>query len=140
MNWIIKSILAVLVLMVTVFGLASKTSAIDLFGSACKQANGSSVCNQAKEQGNKNPIAGPNGLISKAANLLAIVGGVIAVIMVIYSGFLFVAAGGSPIGQRSTDPNQLKKARATLVGALIGAIVIALAWTITRFVTDRIIP
>lgn len=114
--------------------------AADPITGACTGAAAtSSVCQQLEHQGNKNPIAGPDGVISKAANLIAVIGGIIAVIMVIISGFMFVTAGGSPVGQRSADPNQLKKARATLTGALIGAIVIALAWTITRFVTDHLI-
>jgi hypothetical protein len=118
---------------------AKALAASDLTGDACSQAPNSSICQQAQNNGGKNPVAGQNGLISKAANVIAVVGGVVAVIMIIISGFMFVTAGGSPVGQRSTDPNQLKKARATLAGALIGALVIALAWTITRFVTDHVI-
>jgi hypothetical protein len=130
-------------LMSLVFFLPKTTSAADPIGGACTgEAAKSPVCQQITDpkNTNNNPVAGPDGLISKAANLLAVVGGVVAVIMVIYSGFLLITAGGSPVGQRSADPNQLKKARATLAGALIGAAVIALAWTITRFVTDHVIP
>ena len=136
----VKTLAAILIVFVCVVFIARQGSAFDLFGHACvNDSANSSTCKQAKDQGNKDPIAGPGGLISKASNVIAVVGGIVAVIMIIISGFWFVTAGGSPIGQGATDANQIKRARATLLGALIGAVVIALAWTITRFVTDRVI-
>jgi hypothetical protein len=135
-----KILILCLSILVALIFIAPRAAAFDLFGSSCTgEAAKSAVC-QDRAKGTTNPIAGPNGLISKVANVVAVVGGIIAVIMIIISGFMFMTAGGTPVGQRSTDPNQLKKARATLFGAIVGLVVIALAWTITRFVTDKIIP
>jgi predicted secreted protein len=142
MSMKLKIILLCLAVGVGLFSAAPRVLAADpISGSCTGEAASSPVCKQLTDPHNKtnNPVAGPDGLISHAANLLAVVGGVIAVIMVIVSGYMFVTAGGSPVGQRSSDPNRLKTARATLVGALIGAVVIALAWAITRFVTDNLI-
>lgn len=89
--------------------------------------------------GATNPIAGPNGILNKAATFIAMIAGIAAVIVIIVSGFMFVTAGGGLGGQRSTDPNKVKTARAALTGSLIGLVVIALAWTIIHFVTTTIL-
>ena len=137
----LRFLILCLSLVLALFAAGAKSfAATDPLGGVCTgDSADSAVCQQARNSDGKNPVAGPNGLISKASNVIAVIGGVVAVIMIIISGFMFVTAGGAPVGQRSTDPNQLKKARATLAGALIGLIVIALAWTITRFVTDNVI-
>lgn len=99
----------------------------------------SPLCKQAQEQGEKDPIAGPNGVISKAANIIALVAGIGAVIMILIGSFEFITAGGTAIGQRSSDPNKVKQARSRIVNALIGLVVIALAWAIVRLITDQVI-
>lgn len=130
--------------------------AFDLFGDgACyttdksgkqipvKDANGNTppACQQAQNEGgaNNNRITGPKNVINTAANILALITGVGAVIMIIISGFKFVTAGGAAPGQRSGDPNAIKSARNTLTAAIIGLFVVALAWTIIRFATDKLI-
>lgn len=106
----------------------------------CDQAPTSEVCKAAKSQGTDDPISGSGGIISTAANILAILGGVAAVIVIIVSGIIYVTAGGAVTGQRAGDsPNRAKKAQAAMMGALIGLVVITLAWAITRFIVDRVI-
>lgn len=85
----------------------------------------SSVC-QAPAEGN--PVA---NLIGAAANLLALIAGLVAVVMIIIAGFQLVTSGG--------NSEQLTKARGRILGAIIGLIIIALAWTIIRLVTDNIL-
>lgn len=63
-----------------------------------------------------------------------------AVIIIVYSGFVFATSGGSLSGQRSGDnPSRAKKARATLLGAVIGLVMIALSWAFIRFIIDRVL-
>jgi hypothetical protein len=102
-------------------------------------ANSSAICKQANNQGTNNPVAGPNGVISKAANIVGLVAGIGAVIIIIISGFMFVTAGGATPGQRSSDPNRLKTARSALSGAIIGLVIVALAWAIVKFVTNKLV-
>lgn len=83
-----------------------------------------------------NPV---NDKIKVAADIVALAAGAAAVILIIVSGFKFITAGGASPGQRSGDPNAIKSARATLTAAIIGLVIIALAWTIVTFVTDRFI-
>lgn len=99
------------------------------------QTKNSSVC---KDKGTtKNPV---NRIINVAANIIAILTGIAAVITIIISGFMFITAGGGISGQRSSDPNRLKTARATLTAAIIGLVIVALAWAIVTFLTDKLIP
>ncbi|OGL37905.1 hypothetical protein A3E49_01350 [Candidatus Saccharibacteria bacterium RIFCSPHIGHO2_12_FULL_49_19] len=108
----------------------------------CTAAPDSPTCRQKEEQrtSGTNPIAGPDGIIQTAANLIALVAGIIAVITIIISGFIFVTAGGAIGGQRAGDnPTRAREARTVLTGAIIGLVVVALAWSIVSFVNDRIL-
>ncbi|HZP55291.1 MAG TPA: hypothetical protein VFB03_00775 [Candidatus Saccharimonadales bacterium] len=106
-----------------------------IFDQACQGNQNSSICPQVKNQGKKNPVV---DTIHTAANIVALVAGVFAVIMIVFSGIMFATAGGGAGGQRATDTNAVKKARATLTGSLIGLLVVVLAWAITRFVVDSV--
>lgn len=132
--------------LLAIFFMASGTvyagSAGAVLNEACKEAPDSPICKQAEEQTQtgRDPIAGPGGILSKAINVLALVAGIAAVIIIILSGFVYATAGGAPGGQRAGDnPTRARKARSTLVGAAIGLIIVALAWSIARFIVDRIL-
>lgn len=95
------------------------------------QTRASAVCQQSQNQGTKNPIAGKDGIISKGANVIAVVAGIGAVIMIILGGFAYVTSGG--------NTEATKKAQARITSALIGLVVVALSWAVVRFVTDKVI-
>ena len=99
----------------------------------------SDVCAEAAAQGDTNPITGPGGTIATIARIIAILVGVAAVIMLIYSGFVFVTAGGSPVGQRTGDTSRIGKAKSTFAYAIVGLAVAALGWAIISFVTSRLL-
>jgi predicted secreted protein len=107
-------------------------------GGACANAPANPACTQNKDQNGSNANPTVN-IIRSAADVIALIGGIGAVVIIIISGFMFVTAGGVTPGQRSGDPNRIKTARATLTGAIVGLIIIALAWTIVAFVTDKLI-
>lgn len=98
-------------------------------GGLCKQgqAEQSAVC-QADKQGD--PIAGSNGLIIKIANLIAIIAAIAAVILIIIGGIKYAISGG--------DTNDVTSAKNTVLYALIGLVVIALARTLIVFIVNRI--
>ncbi len=116
-------------------------AAFDPLGAACSGTGTSSnspACQQDKNQtSNTNPVV---DRIQTAANIIALIAGISGVIIIIYSGFVFATAGGGITGQRAGD-NQArsKQARATLTGAVIGLVIVALAWAIVTFVTDRFV-
>ena len=96
-------------------------------------------CIEARNSGNTNPVAGPNGVLQKAANLIAMVAGIVAVIMIVLGGISYATGGGTPAGQRSGDPNAAKNARARIINATIGLVVIFLAWEIVSYVIQHVI-
>jgi predicted secreted protein len=118
--------------------LAATDTNNDIF-SVCQKAPTSSVCQDRNAQ-NANSADNPvNHMIKVAANIIALITGIAAVILIIISGFMFVTAGGAAPGQRSGDPNRIKTARATLTAAIIGLVIVSLAWVIITFLTNRLI-
>lgn len=118
---------------------AASSNPLDKACNANDETRNSPLCQQALNQKTEDPVAGPNGIINKAANIIALVASIGAVIMIIIGAFEFVTAGGTQVGQRSGDPNKVKQARARIVSALIGLIVVALAWAIVRLITDKVL-
>lgn len=108
-------------------------SAWNPFGTICNQNPGntgsSAVClDEGKNQ--QNPLTGPNGLFRGVANIIALVAGITAVILIIIAGLKYITAGG--------DAAKVKSASGTLVGVVIGLIIIALAGSIISFVLGRL--
>lgn len=63
-------------------------------------------------------------------NILSIIGGVIAVIMIMIAGIRFVTSSG--------DSGSVATARNTVIYAVVGLIIIALSQIIVRFVVERV--
>lgn len=77
-----------------------------------------------------NSFYGQNGIIKKAADILAVLSGVAAVIIITISGIRFALAEG--------DPNKVREARNSIVYALVGLFVIVIARNIIAFVVSRL--
>lgn len=70
-------------------------------------------------------------LIKVIVNKILIpIGGVVAVVMIIWAGFLYVTAGG--------NDSQIKKAREALLWGVIGAAILLGAWVITNAIQATI--
>jgi len=97
-----------------------------------------SVCNGVKAagggscdaQGQKDASSNVHGLINTIINILSWIVGVIAVIMVIIGGLLFTISSGN--SEKST------KARNTIIYALVGLVIVAMAQIIIRFVLKKL--
>lgn len=61
-------------------------------------------------------------LVDKAAQIIGIVGGALAFIYLLYSGVLYITANG--------NPDQAKKAQTGIINAVIGLVIIVLAYSI----------
>lgn len=71
------------------------------------------------------------GLIETIVNdILIPIGAVIAVMMIMYAGFMYVTAGG--------DPAKIKKAHDALLWAVIGAAILLGAWVIEKAISATI--
>lgn len=70
-----------------------------------------------------------NSLISAVINIFSIVVGIIAVVMIIFGGFRYITSGG--------DSTKVTSARNTILYAIIGLIIVALAQFIVKFVLKK---
>lgn len=71
-----------------------------------------------------------NELVTLIINIFSWVVGVVAVIMIIYGGFQYITAAG--------DTGKVGNAKNTILYALIGLVIVALAQVIVRFVLGNI--
>lgn len=113
-------------------GAGSIHTGTNLFKDVCNNnASGSAVCQDAANRGNTNPVAGPGGILPTVTNILAIIGGLAAVIMIIISGMTMATSAG--------NTEHVASAKKRLTYAVVGLIVISLGWAIVNFVINRII-
>lgn len=105
----------------------SNAAAFNPFQAACSgEGSQSSAC----QQDGSNPVSGQDGILVRAAQIVAIVTGVAAVIIIIIGGIQFVLAGG--------DSSKVASARNTIIYALIGLVVAIAAQSIITFVLNRL--
>lgn len=70
-----------------------------------------------------------NTLLQKIINIFSVIVGVVAVIMIIYGGFKYITSGGAS--------EKITSAKNTILYALVGLIIVALAQIIVRFVLSK---
>lgn len=70
-----------------------------------------------------------NSILSTVINIFSLIVGVTAVIMIIVAGLRYITSGG--------DSANTKAARDTILYAVIGLVIVALAQVIVRFVLTR---
>lgn len=84
-------------------------------------ANGSVTCGQVNDS-----TSGIQKLAGQIVNVFSIIVGIASVIMIIYGGFRYVTSGG--------DSGSVGNAKNTLIYAIVGLIIVALAQIIVHFV------
>ncbi|HTE57400.1 MAG TPA: hypothetical protein VK694_01540 [Verrucomicrobiae bacterium] len=70
-----------------------------------------------------------NSIIATVINIFSVVVGVVAVVMIIIGGFRYITSGG--------DSSNVTGAKNTILFAVVGLIIVALAQIIVRFVLAR---
>jgi len=98
------------------------------FAQACDGAASSASACQAN--GNTNPVSGKDGIILRVINIFSFVIGVASVIMVLFGGLRYVVSAGGSEG--------VKKAKDTILYALIGIVVFLLSRGIIAFVVNKL--
>jgi hypothetical protein len=117
--------------------------AYDFFGGAnCgRPANDQSVaCStqaHAGANGNPNPLTGSDGLLAHITTIVAYAAGAAAIIVIIVSALRFITSG-SDVSTGSRTDTDVEDARRSIVGAIIGLIVIVLAHTLIIYILDRL--
>ncbi len=75
-------------------------------------------------------VSSINNLVKTAVNLLSAIVGIVAVIMIIVGGFRYVTSGG--------NDTSVTAAKNTILYAIIGLVVVALAQIIVRFTLSKL--
>lgn len=70
-----------------------------------------------------------NSLITTVINIFSAIVGVVAVIMIVYGGFKYITSGG--------DSGKITSAQQSIIYAIVGLIIVALAQVVVRFVLFR---
>lgn len=104
----------------------------DIEGGLCKGASlefdpdGGGDCSDSQDASDK-----LNSIIKTVINVVSVVVGVVAVIMIIFGGLKYITSGG--------DSSNVSAAKNTIIYAIVGLVVVALAQFIVRFVLDKAI-
>ncbi len=130
----IKRLLTVGALMTAMFApvimpaLASAETA-DIPGNLCAGANlnANGNCDDASGEGAKNTV---NNILTTVINIFSLVVGVTAVIMIIIGGLKYITSGG--------DSGNVTGAKNTILYAIVGLVIVALAQVIVRFVLAKV--
>ena len=130
-----KKIIIAIGVFLSIAALPVSVFAADVLAPACNDFSSSadkpSVCQDNTKQDIKgNSIYGPNGILSKAATILAIIVGIVCVIAIIIGGLRYVLSGG--------DSQQTANAKNAILYAIIGLVITITARSILVFVLGRI--
>lgn len=108
---------------------AAPVVAQGVLDNAC-QVPESTLCKESQASANKNTIYGPDGIVTKAVNLFSFIIGFAAVVMIIIGGFKYVLSAG--------DSSSVNSAKNTILYAVIGLVIAALAQAIIIFVVNKL--
>lgn len=99
-------------------------------GSKSQACQGANLSNKDDSCHTKESTSRVEGAINFIVNLLTVIVGIVAVIMIIINGLKFITSNG--------DSNSISSARHGIIYALVGLIIAALAQVIVRFVLSQV--
>lgn len=104
------------------------SASVDINGNLCSGTNfdlggGNTDC---QSNGGTNNL---NSLLTKIINIFSAIVGVIAVVMIIVGGLRYITSGG--------DSGRVSTAKTTIIYALVGLVIVALAQLIVHFVLNQ---
>ncbi len=112
--------LGVALCMIFVFAAPAHVGAqTDVIGDPCSDPAVAAKSPTCLSRTKENPITGPDGTLDRISTVVAIIAGISAVIMIILSGFRYVTSGG--------DTQKIASAKNTLIGAIVGLVIIVVA-------------
>ena len=99
-------------------------------GSGTSSPSNSVVCRNEKEAANKNPVFGPDGLLTRLISILSIIVGIAAVIVIMVAGMKYITSG--------SNAQDVNTAREMIIYAAVGLILAAAAQIIVRLFLFKI--
>ncbi len=115
------------VLLGSAVALPVPAGAANVFRACDSVAGGTAVCKEESSNKGKNPVI---NAMKIALEILSIIVGFAAVVLIILGGIKFMMAGG--------DPSSIKSGRDTVIYALIGVAVVIFAQAIVAFVLNKL--
>ena len=104
----------------------SADSSVDIGGSVCQGTNGNLASGSATTECTGTGVSTFDKYVKFALNLLSIIVGIAAVIMIIFGGFKYITSGGKQ--------ESVTSAKNTILYAIVGLVIVALAQVIVHFV------
>ena len=95
---------------------------------ACQDRGDAAVCSENNP--NKNPLYGPDGIITKVANIIALIVGIAAVIIIIVAGIQYMLSTG--------DSTKVNNAKNAILYAVVGLVVAVFARTIVVYFVGKL--
>ena len=100
----------------------------DIAGQVCSGANAAAGEGSGCNEGISGTETGIKALARNIVNIFSIIIGVIAIIFILYGGFKYITSGG--------DSNNVSAAKNTIIYAIIGLVIVALAQVIVHYVLN----
>lgn len=125
-----KTIITLIALIIGFVILAHPVSAFDVLEDPCKAAPQSATCKSIAQQKTEDRIVGPNGILTKIAQVIVFIAGAASVVVVTIAGAKYAFANG--------DSNSIASAKDTILYALIGLMVTIFSQLIVSFVLTRL--
>jgi hypothetical protein len=127
----IISLLLVVLCTLAILGISKAYASFDPNSTVCNQAAAagahSDFCNPPSAS--TDPF-GPNGIVKKVIDIFSVVVGIVSVIMIMVGGFEYVTSGG--------DSQKTSRAKDTIVFAVVGIAIVAVAQVIVVFVIGNL--
>jgi Type IV secretion system pilin len=121
-----KKVLILIATMFSVFVFTPQLAFADAKSEICRGVNtASGATGSACGSG-----SGVTGILATVLNLLSFIVGIAAVIMIIIGGLKYITSGG--------ESSNVNSAKNTILYAVIGLVIVALAQVIVRFVLKRV--
>ena len=122
-------ILGVVLAPLSVAGIAAAQAAkYQPGGQACSGANGEKVIGGSQTCNSDDANSLPE-IVASIIDVFSWIIGAVSVIMIIYGGFRYITSGG--------DSNGVTAAKNTILYAIVGLVIVALAQIIVNFVLDK---
>ncbi len=117
-------------LLVTLLAPATALAGVDPFKGSCTdpQAANSTVCQS--RGATSDPLTGRDGIILRVTQIIAIMAGFAAVVVMVLGGIRYVTSGGAP--------DQVSQAKKTIIFAAVGLVAIALSQAFIGYIIGRI--
>lgn len=120
---------------VSIFSLSSASAQFRPNSTVCDYARSnnsaaanSSVCTQNATSAD--PIFGPSGIITIVVRIMTYLVAVASVFTIVIGGFMYITSGG--------DPQRTNQAKDTILFAIVGIAIAAVAQVIVLFVLDKL--